>query len=170
MLAPNQLFAFMTDYFRSQERNILFRRIEEISADSLSLDGKVNGHELICHFNDNLREVCGLQPARATAIPFQRTLYKWLVFHVAPWPERTPRTDVARQQFVGAKPPTNFETDHNELVELLKAFEQQASDNSLSPHPVFGKLSRDDWGRYMFLHFDYHLTSFGIHGDFRAPK
>lgn len=160
----------MTDYFRSQERNILFRRIEGITADTRSLDARVGGHELICHFNNSLREICGLQPAKSTANIFRRTLYKWLVFYVTPWPERTPRTPEALREFVGSKPTATFEEDHHELVELLKTFERKSQDGTLSPHPTFGPLSRADWGRYMFLHFDYHLTTFGIHGDFRAPK
>ncbi len=67
----------MTDCFRSQERNILFRRIEGITADTRSLDTRVGGHELICHFNNSLREICGLQPAKSTANIFQRTLCKF---------------------------------------------------------------------------------------------
>ena len=160
----------MTDYFRSQERNILFRRIEEVTAETRSLDTRVGGHELICHFNNSLREICGLQPAKSSANVFQRTLYKWLVFHVTPWPERTPRTPEALREFIGSKPMTTFAADHDELVELLKTFERKSQDGSLPPHSVYGALSRSDWGRYMFLHLDYHLTTFGIHGNFRAPK
>jgi len=160
----------MTDYFRSQERNILFRRIEGITAEARSLDTRVGGHELICHFNDSLREICGLQPPKSTANVIQRTLYKWLVFHVTPWPERTPRTPDALRAFVGSKPMATFEADHDELVALLKTFEEKCQADGLPPHSEFGALSRDDWGRYMFLHLDYHLTTFGIHGKFYAPK
>jgi len=160
----------MTDYFRPQERNILFRRIEGITAETRSLDTRVGGHELICHFNNSLREICGLQRATSTANVVQRTLYKWLVFHVTPWPERTPRTPQALRAFIGSKPLATFEADHDELVELLKTFEQKCQEGSLPPHPVFGALSRDAWGHYMFLHLDYHLTTFGIHGNFHALK
>jgi hypothetical protein len=92
------------------------------------------------------------------------------VFHLFPWPERTPRSPAALQEFIGAKPPTTFEADHAELVELLKTFEARWQEGTLMPHPVFGHLSKSEWGQYMFLHLDYHLTAFGIHGDFRAPK
>ena len=160
----------MTDYFRSQERNILFRRIEEISAEARSLDARVGGHELICHFNNSLREICGLQPAKSSANVVQRTLYKWLVFYVTPWPERTPRTPESMRNFVGDTPMATFKADHDELVALLKTFEEKCQADGLPPHPEFGALSRGDWGRYMFLHLDYHLTTFGIHGNFRAPK
>ncbi len=160
----------MTDYFRTKERNILFRRIEEVSVDAKSLDGKVSGHELICHLNNSLREICGLQSAAASSNLLLRTLGKWLVLFVIPWPESTPTSDPALSAFVGAQRPTTFEQDYAELVELLKTFERLWQDDNLQPHPVYGRLSRADWGRYMFLHVDYHLTTFGIHGDFRAPQ
>jgi hypothetical protein len=170
MIAPNQLSQPMTDYFKSQERNILFRRIEHLEATMTSLDRRVTGHQLICHLNNNLREVCGLQASHERSGFLQRTILKWLVFHLFPWPEWAPRSPAALEEFIGAKPPTTFEADHAELVELLKTFEARWQEDTLMPHPVFGHLSKSEWGQYMFLHLDYHLTAFGIHGDFRAPK
>ena len=29
-------------------------------------------------------------------------------------------------------------------------------------HPMFGKLSRKQWGRFMYVHIDHHLRQFGI--------
>jgi hypothetical protein len=170
MIAPNQFSLPMTDYFKPQERNILFRRIEHLEATMTSLDQRVTGHQLICHLNNNLRELCGLQPSHERSGFLQRTILKWLVLHVFPWPERAPRSPAALQEFIGTKPPSTFEADHAELVELLKTFESQSQEARLAPHPVFGPLSKSEWGEYMFLHLDYHLTAFGIHGDFRAPK
>jgi hypothetical protein len=160
----------MTDYFKARERDILFRRIEELTPDMLSKDQRVTGHQLICHLNQSLREYCGIAQPQQRGTMFHRTLFKWLVFHLMPWPERAPRDASAMSRFVGDAPPQTFEQDHAEFVRLLQEFESRAKTDSLAPHPVYGRMSRQEWGEYLFLHIDYHLTAFDIHGDFRGSN
>lgn len=159
----------MTDYFKPHERDILFRRFEELTPEMRSTDNRIDAHQMLCHLNNSLREICGLQPVESQSNLFKRTIGKWLVFHLTPWPERNPATPEALVAFVGTKPPTSFAADHAEFVSLLQTFDEQCARGTIGPHPHFGYLSRAEWGQYMFLHIDYHLTTFGIHGDFRAP-
>lgn len=160
----------MTDYFNPKERDILFRRIEALAPDVLSRDGKINGHQLLAHFNNSLRDVCGLQETVRSHNLLLHTIGKWLVFHVIPWPEKAPRNPQQIADFVGRTALASFEVDHQTFVSLLQTFESLAQSNSLVPHPAYGKLSKNEWGKYMFLHMDYHLTMFDIHGDFYARK
>jgi hypothetical protein len=156
----------MTDYFKARERDMLFRRIEQLTPDMRTRDQRVTAHETICHLIHSLREYCGeLAPSRSANI-FQRTLGKWLVFHLLPWPERPPKTDAQRAEFLGSAPPRDFASDHAEFVRLLQLFEERCNHQTLAPHPVYGKLNRAEWGQYLFLHLDFHLTAFGIHGQF----
>ena len=37
-------------------------------------------------------------------------------------------------------------------------------------NPTFGALTRKQWGRCLFLHIDFHLTQFGIHGEFAKAE
>lgn len=158
----------MTDYFKARERDMLFRRIEELTPDMRSKDQRVTGHQLICHLNQSLREYCGIAPLKSRGTVLHRTLFKWLVFHLIPWPERTPQDAAALDAFVGDVPPTDFASDHAEFVRLLQEFETRWKSDSLAPHPTYGRMSREEWGQYLFLHIDYHLTAFDIHGDFRG--
>ncbi len=160
----------MTDYFKPRERDILFRRIEGITPDVRSSDGKVTGHQLLGHFNNSLREICGLQRPKRPGNIFERTIGKWLVFHLIPWPESAPKTESQLAEFVGQEKLAAFTNDHATFVSLLQTFESQSSNQTLGPHPIFGRLTRDEWGKVMFLHLDYHLTMFDIHGDFYARK
>jgi hypothetical protein len=164
----------MTDYFVAKERNVLFRRIEQLAPDLRSDDRHLTGHQLLCHLNDELRSLCGLQPVEPSTSFFplavRKTVFKWLVFHVTPWTEPAPKTEEAKARFVGRKPAASFEQDHDEFVALLQTFEAHAEAGTLQPHPEYGVLSKQDWGRYLFLHMDYHLNAFNIQGDFRALK
>ncbi len=160
----------MTDYFKPRERDILFRRIEALTPDLRSRDGKITGHQLLGHLNNSLREICGLQKPKRPANIVERTIGKWLVFHLIPWPESPPRNESQLAAFIGPENLSTFVDDHATFVALLQNFESQCGNECLGPHPAFGQLTRGEWGKVMFLHLDYHLTMFDIHGDFYARK
>ncbi len=156
----------MTDFFVARERDNLFRRIEELTPTMRSRKSLVTGHALICHFNDELRTMLGLQAARGSSILLSRTLWRFLVFYVIPWPEREPRNEPALQRFIGVQAPRDFASDHAEFVALLQQLDARIISAALEPHPTFGALTFKQWGRCLFLHIDFHLTQFGIHGEF----
>lgn len=158
----------MPDYFNPRERNVLFRRIEALAPDAVAKGSIVTGHQTICHLSHTLREFNGESPATGQASLFTRTLGKWLVFSVLPWPEKLPRAEAELADFLGPVPLRSFEADHAEFIRLLQTFETLHAAGSLKPHPKFGNLSGTEWGRYLFLHMDFHLAAFGIHGDYLA--
>lgn len=160
----------MTDYFKPSERDNLFRRIEELTPTMRSRDGLVTGHQMICHLGDSLREILGQQTAARRGTIVHRTVLKWLAFHLIPWPEWQPRSDAAIKRFVGQQTPSTYAADHAAFVGLLKQFDERWQTGELAPHPVFGSLSKEEWGTYMFLHIDHHLATFGIHGEPHVPQ
>ncbi|QWX82957.1 DUF1569 domain-containing protein [Cellulophaga sp. HaHaR_3_176] len=34
--------------------------------------------------------------------------------------------------------------------------------NKWNPHPLFGKLTKEEWGKMEYKHLDHHLTQFGV--------
>jgi hypothetical protein len=56
--------------------------------------------------------------------------------------------------------PDDFARDVAELGSLLDRF-AAADPAALHPHPVFGRLSRGEWGRWAWRHTDHHLRQFG---------
>ncbi len=163
----------MTDYFKPRERNILFRRIEKLTPEMLSVGKTVNGHQLLGHFNQRLRSLCSNSATTRRGALFYLTigkLGKWLVFYVTPWPGIMPRSAAQIEKFIGSTPLTTFADDLATFISLLQQFELLCGRNAIKPHPVYGELSQAEWGQYLFLFLDFHLTAFGIHGDYRAPK
>jgi Protein of unknown function (DUF1569) len=160
----------MTDYFKSSERNILFRRFEALTPERLSTDKSTTGHQLIRHLNKSLREICSDSPRPHQWYDlFMHTVGKWLIFHLLPWRESAPRTAECMTLFTDGNSNSGYAEDHAEFVRLLQEFEQKCTLGTLLPHPRFGRLSKSEWGQYLFLHCDYHLSKFNIHGDYRAP-
>ena len=57
----------------------------------------------------------------------------------------------------------NFETEKQQLVELVNKFFQLGPDKACKfPHPFFGTLTPEQWGKGMYKHFDHHLQQFGL--------
>ncbi len=53
-----------------------------------------------------------------------------------------------------------FENDKNELIKLVEGFNAPALTNQ--PHPVFGKLTKEQWSKATWKHLDHHLRQFGV--------
>ena len=58
--------------------------------------------------------------------------------------------------------PKDFTTEKAALKELIEAFHQLTPDAHLEPHPVFGKLTTEQWGKMQYKHLNHHLNQFGV--------
>ena len=48
-----------------------------------------------------------------------------------------------------------------QFLQLMERFAEQGPEATLTPHPLFGKLSTKFWGGLIARHIDYHLRQFG---------
>ncbi len=56
----------------------------------------------------------------------------------------------------------DFEGEKNKLMMLITDFYTKGPDKvGNHPHPFFGKLTKDAWGKSMYKHMDHHLKQFG---------
>jgi len=117
-------------------------------------------HEMVCHLTDSY---CCVMGERSVSLPghwIPRPILKWLILD-APmkWPKNAP-TRPENEQGAGGTRPEDFEGDRRRLLEALERF-CSASDSLRGLHPLLGKLSREEWLRWGYLHADHHLRQFG---------
>jgi hypothetical protein len=86
-----------------------------------------------------------------------RTFIKFIVLYVLP---RLPRNIEAPQS---SKREINQVPDFDEEKQqvLLTLEKVYTSSDRAYPHPMFGSMSRAQWGRLIYRHFDHHLRQFG---------
>ena len=60
----------------------------------------------------------------------------------------------------GGTPPAEMERDLRELRGLIDRFTRQPRDFELQMHPIFGRLTEEEWMRWGYLHMDHHLRQF----------
>ncbi len=95
-------------------------------------------------------------PAKQRGNPLTRTVVKWMVVHS---PMRAPPGKVRTLPEMLISAPTTWEDDLHACRVLI---DRLATTSVTVPHPVFGRLSVDDWGRLSWKHLDHHLRQFGL--------
>ena len=53
----------------------------------------------------------------------------------------------------------NFETEKAKWIDLLNGYNGFSNTNFV--HPFFGKMTKEEIGKYIFKHIDHHLRQFG---------
>lgn len=56
-----------------------------------------------------------------------------------------------------------FETEKEKLKQKIITFQNNGPEKCTShPHPFFGKLTSEQWGKGLYKHLDHHLNQFGV--------
>lgn len=139
----------------------LLIRLRNITPQNQRQWGSMTSHQMICHLNDSFKLAMGDRAVSAKTNIFTRTIMKWLAFKVPlKWPKGF-RTHPEIDQHIGGTQPLDFEKDLTELKQLLDRFAQEERKFEWQVHPIFGRLTEEEWLRWGYLHVDHHLRQFG---------
>jgi hypothetical protein len=87
---------------------------------------------------------------------FQVFPLKHLLLYVLPFPHGAP---TAPELLV--REPEPFEAVRQSLLELLERAGTEPMQGQGPVHPLFGQLTRREWGVVLHKHMNHHLTQFG---------
>ncbi len=137
------------------------QRIQSVSDRSKRLWGKMTVEQMLSHCADQIRLALGQKSPHEKPTFFNRNIVKYFGLWLPRIPIKNMKgpVDMNWQQF-GSKPGTVDQEIQN-LVSLLEQFRDLAPGSNLQPHPMFGKLNRNQWARFMYVHIDHHLRQFG---------
>lgn len=88
---------------------------------------------------------------------FVRVFFKKSMYNDKPWRKNLPTSPALR-----AKEEKDLTTEKTKLKQLVNDFYACRSRTEWNPHPLFGKLTPEQWGKVQFKHLDHHLTQFGV--------
>ena len=138
----------------------------------MPLWGTMRATQLVCHVADQLRVALGDIEVRRRRLALRfgdhevgidpGLLRFWLgrrlLVHALPWPR-------AR---IGAPPeflttaPSSWRQDVATLHALVDRVGAGSPDGPWGTHPVFGRVSAQEWGLLCWRHLDHHLRQFGV--------
>ena len=113
-----------------------------------------------CYLSDAFRMVVGDSETRDLSNLATRTILKFTALSTPlPWP-RGVKTLPEADQELGGTPPSEFTADVTQLKALMERF-TALEPGAFTPHPIFGAMTRGEWGRWGYRHVDHHLRQFG---------
>lgn len=136
-------------------------RMSGLHADLPRRWGRMNAHQMVCHLADSFSAAMGRRPVSPATKQFGRAM-KWAALYLPTrWPHGVPTPPELDQEKVGTSP-GDFEMDLREAMALTREFARQSPSFSFAPHPIFNRLTEQEWMRWGYLHVDHHLRQFGV--------
>jgi hypothetical protein len=147
--------------FEPTKRADLESRLARLTSDAKPKWGRMNVAEMCCHMADSIRIAIGEKRGEDVSSYASRALLRPLAIHLLPVPKNLPTLPEMDQQKRGT-PATEFESDRRTLAELLDRMCSLGDDHAWGPHGKFGPMTRKEWGKLTYKHFDHHLKQFGV--------
>ena len=147
----------MRSIWRESNRRELVTRLGRLSSESPARWGKFNCPAMLAHVNDALRMPLGEVTAEPKKVPIRFFPLKQLFIYALPFPKGVPTAPVLLTRCASAV----FQDEVRTFDQLLQRLGERSEQTTWPPHPVFGSMSRRDWGVLGYRHIDHHFTQFG---------
>ena len=147
----------MRSIWRESNRRELVTRLGRLSSESPARWGKFNCPAMLAHVNDALRMPLGEVTAEPKKVPIRFFPLKQLFLYALPFPKGVPTAPVLLTRCASAV----FQDEVRTFDQLLHRLGERSEQTTWPPHPVFGSMSRRDWGVLGYRHIDHHFTQFG---------
>ncbi len=147
----------MKPLWQPDAREEIIARIRALPADRKPRWGRMNAPQMIAHVSDQLRMALGEVAARPGSGMLSVWPMNYLMIYVVPWPRG------AKGPFEAfTTKPSAWDSDRETLAGLIDRFCEKKKQRTWPEHPLFGKLSGDDWAALSYKHFCHHLRQFGV--------
>ena len=146
----------------ARDKKEIIIRLGQLKPDSQRLWGKMTPHQMICHLTDSFKLAIGEKSVSSVDVPVPRVLIKWIALKTPiRWPKGV-KTRPEMDQERGGTKPSEFEADFQQLEGIIERFVKEQKDHLSQAHPLFAKMSEEEWMRWGYLHLDHHLRQFGL--------
>lgn len=147
-------------FFTAESHPVLASRVRAIRPDSVRQWGQLTPDEMLAHLNRTVEMSLGEIEVRDESNFFTRTVLRWLIFHVLPWPKGKVKVPAV---FL-PKPKGTLEEERGRLLASMERFVEhlRTEPGRTTLHPSFGPLTASYWARVHGKHMDHHLRQFGV--------
>ncbi len=138
----------------------LTTRINNLHINSERKWGSMNVNEMLLHCIDGLRMIFGELQVKDMSNWLMRTFGKPFVLSGINFPKNSP-TAPELVKSAGNFTAAELEANKQTLLAYIDKL-KNASDSELKPHAMFGKFSKQQYGKFVYKHLDHHLRQFGV--------
>ena len=132
-------------------------RIHQLTPGSKAIWGKMNVAQMLAHVQVPMGVALGTHTVKGNwLMKLILPLFKKNLYDEKPWKQGLP-TD---KTFIMTGLEKDFENEKNQLLDKVSRFTETNMINEA--HPVFGKLTKEQWSKATWKHLDHHLKQFGV--------
>jgi len=147
----------MGSILNESDRAAIISRMRSLSGSSTGRWGRMDVAGMLQHLRLSTSMALGeLSVPSSNKRPFQVFPLKHLILYVLPFPKGAPTAPTLIPDG-GA----SFEEERSAVLDLLERIGTGPQDGNGPAHPLFGPLSRREWGVVTYKHADHHLRQFG---------
>lgn len=147
----------MGSILNERDRTAICSRMRSLSASSTARWGRMNLTGMLEHLRLSAQMAVGeLAVASSNKRAFQVFPLKHLILYVLPFPKGAP---TATELLPGAA--ETVEEERAAVLALLDRIGAGPQEGAGPAHPLFGPMSRREWGAVTYKHVDHHLKQFG---------
>jgi hypothetical protein len=131
-------------------------RINKLTPSTLPQWGKMNVSQMLAHLQVPMGVALGTHTVKGNwLMKLIMPLFKKKLYDNSPWKKSLP-TD---KTFIMTGTDKDFELEKLHVLDMVARFSETSiiSDR----HPIFGRLTKEQWSRATWKHIDHHLTQFG---------
>lgn len=139
------------------DRTAIRKRIDSVRSTSAPRWGRMDVKTMLAHLRQSALMALGELPvACRSKRVFQVFPIKHLILHVVPFPKGAPTAPELLVPVEG-----DLDAIRSELVSLIERIGAGPREGDGPVHPLFGRLSFEEWGVATYKHTDHHLRQFG---------
>lgn len=132
-------------------------RINKLTSQSERLWGKMDAAQMLAHVQVPIGVAFGTTTVKGNwLMKLILPLFKKNLYDQKPWKQGLP-TD---KTFIMTGQSKDFEKEKTALLDMVSRFSEPTMINE--KHPVFGKLTKEQWSKATWKHLDHHLKQFGV--------
>ena len=147
----------MGSILNDDDRTAICQRIGSVTSASVPRWGRMDAKAMLTHLKQSALMALGELPvACKSKRAFQVFPIKHLILHVVPFPKSAP---TAPELLVPHA--ASVDAIRSELVSLVERIGAGPREGEGPVHPLFGRLSFNEWGVATYKHTDHHLRQFG---------
>ncbi len=134
----------------------IHNRVLDVKRNAKRQWGKMNLVQMLNHLTIATGSAINIYKLKDESSFLSRNFVKFLILRIL---KRLPKSAPSPDGFkTDKKILLQFDTEKEKVLNILeKAY---SSSYNVYPHPSFGNMTRAEWGKLVYRHFDHHLRQF----------
>jgi len=147
----------MKSLFEAETCQDILKRLDKLDENAQAQWGKMTVGQMAWHCQIPLMVAVRNKPPKKKPNPFIALFFKKSLYNDRPWRKNLPTAPFAK-----AREPKNLEEELPRLKQLVSEVHDLKDREHWNPHPIFGNMTAEQWGKMQYKHLDHHLTQFGV--------